>query len=155
MKAITLYQPFAALIAIGAKRIETRSWSTNYRGPLAIHAAKGFPKWAKDLSKESPFSETLYSRFVGLEIWRQLPLGSIVATCELENCALITSHFVFHEGEEQERFFGDYTPGRYAWILTNVKALPEPVPAKGALGLWDCMSLPTWERGLKYGRGTC
>jgi activating signal cointegrator 1 len=48
MKAITLTQPWATLVAIGAKRIETRSWPTNYRGPLAIHAAKGFPKWAKE-----------------------------------------------------------------------------------------------------------
>ncbi len=40
MKAITLWQPWATLVAIGAKRFETRSWSTHYRGPLAIHAAK-------------------------------------------------------------------------------------------------------------------
>ena len=43
MKALTLTQPWASLVAIGAKRIETRSWSTPYRGLLAIHAAKGFP----------------------------------------------------------------------------------------------------------------
>ena len=49
MKVLTLTQPWATLVAIGAKRIETRSWSTKYRGPLAIHAAKGFPAWAKDM----------------------------------------------------------------------------------------------------------
>jgi hypothetical protein len=38
---------------------------------------------------------------------------------------------------DQERAFGDYTPGRFAWLLANVKALPEPIPAKGALGLWN------------------
>lgn len=40
MKAITLWQPWASLIACGAKTIETRSWGTPYRGPLAIHASK-------------------------------------------------------------------------------------------------------------------
>src|SRR6202030_2406661 len=48
MKALTLTQPWATLVAIGAKRIETRSWPTLYRGPLAIYAAKRFPKWAQD-----------------------------------------------------------------------------------------------------------
>lgn len=43
MKAITLWQPWASLIAIGAKKYETRSWKTNYRGPIAIHAAKKDP----------------------------------------------------------------------------------------------------------------
>jgi hypothetical protein len=42
VKAITLQQPWASLIALGAKSVETRSWSTAYRGPLAIHAGK---KW--------------------------------------------------------------------------------------------------------------
>ena len=41
MKVLTLTQPWATLVAIGAKHIETRSWATSYRGPLAIHAGKG------------------------------------------------------------------------------------------------------------------
>ncbi len=41
MKTLTLTQPYASLIAFGAKRIETRTWATTYRGPLAIHAADG------------------------------------------------------------------------------------------------------------------
>jgi hypothetical protein len=43
MKAITIWQPWASLIAIGAKQYETRSWETKYRGPIAIHAAKKDP----------------------------------------------------------------------------------------------------------------
>lgn len=45
MPALTLHQPWASLVALGVKTIETRAWSTLYRGPLAIHAAstsKGF-----------------------------------------------------------------------------------------------------------------
>lgn len=39
-KTITLWQPYATLVATGIKQYETRSWPTNYRGPLLIHAAK-------------------------------------------------------------------------------------------------------------------
>jgi hypothetical protein len=49
MKTLTLTQPWATLVSLGAKTFETRSWKTDYSGPLAIHAAKGFPGWAKDL----------------------------------------------------------------------------------------------------------
>ncbi len=42
MKAIGLEQPFASLVGIGAKTIETRPWSTDYRGPLAVHSAETF-----------------------------------------------------------------------------------------------------------------
>jgi hypothetical protein len=45
MKAITLHQPWATLVAIEQKKIETRSWPTSYRGPLAIHAAKTMPDY--------------------------------------------------------------------------------------------------------------
>jgi hypothetical protein len=41
VKALTIFQPFAAMIATGAKFVENRSWETRYRGPLAIHAGKG------------------------------------------------------------------------------------------------------------------
>lgn len=41
MKALTISQPFASLIASGEKWIENRIWYTSYRGPLAIHAGKG------------------------------------------------------------------------------------------------------------------
>jgi len=43
MKAITIHQPYASLIACGAKIYETRSWATKYRGKIAIHAGKSDP----------------------------------------------------------------------------------------------------------------
>lgn len=141
MKAITLTQPWATLVAIGEKRIETRSWSTSYRGALAIHAAKGFPKVARQISLQSPFIEAL-NRAGYLP---DLPFGCVVATCRLVDCRLIVdSHFALTVSVDSrmlpplglERKFGDYSPGRYAWILEDVKPLLEPIPAKGALGLW-------------------
>ena len=144
MKALTLTQPWATLIAIGAKRIETRSWRTPYRGPLAIHAAKGYPQWAKDLCYEEPFKTALRA-YPG----PPLPIGRILATCQLISCVPTDAVFIsdfgqFIEGpdgrvaiSEQEHCFGDYSPLRWAWLLDDVKPLPAPIPARGALSLWE------------------
>lgn len=151
MKAITLIQPWATLVAIGAKRIETRSWKTNYRGPLAIHAGKNFPNEARGITIGTyPIAKALHD--AGFGKLKDLPLGAVVATCELIDCVKVyrvvrqeisTTHGVHFAPmikvppDEPELSFGDYTPGRYAWILANVKALPEPIPAKGAQGFWE------------------
>jgi hypothetical protein len=151
MKAITLTQPYASLVAIGAKHNETRSWATSYRGPLAIHAGKGFPGWAVNTCLYEPFIGAL--RAAGLfpdcfpldkpfDLKAAFPRGAIVATCELQSVIRteILESYISHNlftMTDQERAFGDYSPGRYAWLLANVRALPEPIPAKGALGLWE------------------
>lgn len=140
MKASSLWQPWATLVALNEKRIETRSWPTSYRGPLAIHAAK---KMTNELARltwlTEPFASVLHKH--GLE---SLPRGCVVATCELVGCKLIPEiPTVWHTpmGDwtmtEQEIAFGDYTPGRYAWLLADIVALPGPVPARGAQGLWE------------------
>jgi hypothetical protein len=144
MKAITLTQPWATLVAIGAKRIETRTWSTNYRGPLAIHAAKGFPRDAIELALEEPFRSTLAR--AGVKRLDDLPRGAVVATARLVECRSTTPDMI--DGSwvaglsDLEDAFGDYSPGRYGWVLADVEPLAEPVPARGALGLWN------WQ--LKY-----
>ena len=141
MKALTLTQPWATLVAIGAKRIETRSWSTNYRGPLAIHAAKSFPKWAREFT-----TEPVCYNAVRLDLKTGgYPLGMVIATCRLVDCLPTEAYRcmpgVFEEYHEldtpQEQAFGDYSPNRFAWVLEGIVALPEPIPAKGALGLWE------------------
>lgn len=146
MKALTLTQPWASLIALGAKCIETRSWSTRYRGPLAVHAAKGLGPVGRRrglhaLCGESPFCDVLLA--AGYSAMRMpawgLPLGAIVAVCYLVSIEEILpgddqSHWPL---TEQERAFGDYSVGRFAWLLADIRALPEPIPARGALGLWE------------------
>ena len=130
MKAITLTQPWATLVAIGAKQYETRSWGTSYRGPLAIHAAKGFPKWAQDLAHvEASFHETMQ----GIS----LPRGVVIAICRLAACRQILEGMDPLWPSVREREFGDWTLGRYFWQLVDITALPRPIPAKGALGLWE------------------
>jgi hypothetical protein len=65
-----------------------------------------------------------------------MPLGKIVAICWLSRCVEITPEFS-RLLSEQEIAFGDYTPGRYAWILDNIQCLPEPVWCPGHQGLWE------------------
>lgn len=169
MKALTIWQPWASLLACGAKQYETRSWATKYRGPIAIHAA------IKDPCKLPLLGKGAFERFIQQEIdaercpsWSIMPRGKIIATAELVN----VWHIVYHPGPdvnkarhidigaesliedkhdphfgdyfvptEKEIALGDWTPGRYAWEFANVKILPEPIPAKGKQGLWN------WEGG--------
>jgi activating signal cointegrator 1 len=145
-KVLTLTQPWATLVALGAKKIETRSWATSYRGPLAIHAAKGLGSGGEqglmELCRTEPFRSVLLDAgYLGTPV---LPRGAIVAVCELIGCVPTIGTGPkgtdwINDLSDQERAFGDYTPGRYALPLDNVRALPEPIPARGALGLW------TWE----------
>jgi hypothetical protein len=133
VKALSLTQPWATLVAIGAKRIETRSWATSYRGPLAIHAAQGFPKEARELCEMEPFKSALAE--AGIHCWRDLPRGAVVAIAELLDCR-DTDYWIRHGISTQEHDFGDYGAGRYGWLL-NLRERVEPaVPTKGALGLW-------------------
>ncbi len=139
MKTISLLQPWATLIAIGAKQVETRSWATKYRGPLAIHASKGFSKELQKLVWTEPFMTALLGPGNKLAFGADfnLPLGAIIVTCNLTNVIPITPYFIKGQSK-QELAFGDYTfPGRFAWILDDVKQLPKPIPAKGSLGLWE------------------
>ncbi len=142
IRAITLTQPWASLVAIGAKRIETRSWRTSYRGWLAIHAGKTFPEQARALCEQEPFRTTLLldeTLDPARPIAGQLPRGCIVAIARLDDCLPMTT---IELPDEPERSFGDYAPGRYAWYLSQVQRLPQPISARGALGLWRVEYIP-------------
>lgn len=140
MKALTLTQPWASLVAIGAKGIETRGWWTEYRGPLAIHAAKGFPDDARYIATTEPFRSAL-----GGGLATELPRGAIVAMATLRDCWRFGQNTERQLRERSaagglpphEADFGDYTAGRYGFRFKHVVALPEPVPVPGKLGLWN------------------
>jgi len=150
MKAITIYQPRASLVAIGAKQYETRSWQTEYRGPIAIHAGlkliNSFPYEFIERAYEA-----LKRRLMGFTHFHELPRGAIIATAELMACHRIVEepnqhpHYKAKIGikvydivaSADERLFGDWQSGRYAWKLDNVQMLSEPVPARGKQGLWE------------------
>jgi hypothetical protein len=143
VKAITLYAPWAHLIAIGAKRHETRSWPCDdYRGPIAIHAGKK----TDDLPRfwEALFTEPLQA--AGYFLPEELPLGCVVAVAMLTDC-IPTSDMEIPGPPEVE--FGDFSPGRWAWKLENIKRLDPPIPARGYQKLWDWDAPPEVEALLK------
>jgi hypothetical protein len=143
MKALTMTQPWATLVAIGENRIETRSWPTRYRGPLAIHAAKGFPAAARALCRESPFREVLARHGYGGAA--DLPTGAVIALVHLDDVLEfgdstlldVRSRSAAGLLPEHEGDFGDFSPGRYGFALSDVRRLRAPVPARGMLGLWE------------------
>lgn len=126
MKALSLTQPWASLVATGQKRVETRSWTTDYRGPIAIHAAKGYPVYARQFASQE---------FTWGRLPQRIPLGAIIATARLVE--IKPTIYVKRLLSAQELRYGDYRPGRWAWFLEDIEALPEPIPVKGALGLWE------------------
>ena len=133
MKAVSLWPPFGSLIAAGIKSIETRSWATRYRGRIAIYQTK---TWDRGVS-------AWYSRKLAMAIapeidWPRppaIPLGAVVATAWLSDC--VPTSRLAGSVTEVERLLGDYSPGRYGWILEDVVELPEPIPATGRQGLWN------------------
>jgi hypothetical protein len=133
VKALTLTQPWATLVAIGAKAVETRSWSTSHRGDLAIHAAKGFPAWARRLCWQGPFAHALIG--AGYTTWQELPVGEVVAEVQLVD--VVPTISIRFRLSEQELAFGDYGDGRFAWVLKEPVRQDAPVPVRGALGLWE------------------
>jgi hypothetical protein len=136
MRVLSLTEPWATLVAIGEKSIETRSWGTSYRGPVIIHAAKKVPRDARLLAALPPFDTVLAGR--------ALQPTKVLAVADLTQCFRFTerthrSILVRSAGgllPRHEADFGDFDTGRWGFILRDVRALPEPIAAKGALGLW-------------------
>lgn len=122
MRALSLSQPWASLVADQKKRIETRSWSTAYRGPLAIHAAKSID-W--DACAEFGY------------ITAQVPRGVVVCTCQLVGCFRFTDRTIRMFVTEDEWKYGNFNLGRWGWQLREMKKLRKPVPAIGKLRLWE------------------
>lgn len=129
MKAITICQPWAWMIAAGHKGVENRTWSTDYRGPLAIHAGKS-------------------RKFLGAIDWierelnlvvpavKDLDFGVVVATATLVDCVAWDPR----RGKRGERWGLDgdlLAEGPHCLILRDVQRLAKPVPCSGSLHLWE------------------
>jgi hypothetical protein len=137
MKMLSLQQPWATLVVAGAKRYESRSWQTAYRGPLAIHAAVRFPPAARALCRAEPFRTLL--REAGYPDWTGLPTGAILGTVRLLRCLRVEDVQDLSPADEA---LGDFRPGRWAWLLAEPSRLASPVPCRGRLGLFDGPALP-------------
>lgn len=126
MRALSLHQPWAQAVVLDEKSIETRSWQTSYRGPLAIHATKSMRHaQASDDQLERP---SLVAEFT------PIPLGALVGSVYLYDCLPVEE--VRDDLSGTEFRWGDYSDGRFAWLLHRARVLPRPIPCRGALGLW-------------------
>jgi hypothetical protein len=130
MKALTILQPYASLIASGRKWVENRNWYTNYRGPLAIHAGKGL-------------------RYLDRESITAYPTGCIIATAMLSECIRIELlRALAKDSKHRNHPIGRgcnytwdqacihaHTEGPYCWILSDVQEIKHVV-MRGKQGLW-------------------
>ena len=112
---ITLWQPYASLMADGYKWIETRSWATKYRGDLGIHAGlKVMRAECEDFGYD----------------YKTIPRGAILCIVNLVDVVR------FPNPRAPPDEYGNFAPDRYGWLTRDLRVLPEPVPAKGGRMLW-------------------
>jgi hypothetical protein len=126
-RAISLWQPWAHLVAVGAKRWDTRSWPTNLTGPLAIHAGMGWNALQKRIVETDPFRRHMPDK---------LDFGAIVAVVDLIQCVPVEQVLPSFPLESDEKAFGDYRCGRFAWELANVRRLARPFICVGRQGFF-------------------
>lgn len=128
LKVLSLIEPYATLIKIGKKKIETRSFKTNYRGELYIHAS----------STKIPKEYKNKKEVMNLVKDTDLNFGHIILKCNLVDCVYIDEEFLDKIRKDKlEYLVGDYKLGRYAWILEDIEVLDKPIFAKGKLGIWN------------------
>lgn len=146
MKALSLWQPHAQAIALGLKPWETRDWSTNYRGPLAIHAAKR--RW-DDIGRwhEVARAQLREASRLGVFGMLNMPYGAVVCVADLVDCVR-TSELRGRIPEEHE-FWGDFSDGerglgRYAFHLKNVRLVRPAFAVRGQQGFFE-VDLPGFE----------
>ena len=125
MKVLSIKEPFATLIKDGTKIYETRSWKTNYRGEIYIHASKTLSK-SKNVETAKKYLKS------------EINPGYILCRCELVDCIPMTKEFINHIYKDtNEADFGQYSEERYAWEIKVLEVLPSPIKANGKLGIWN------------------
>lgn len=122
MKVLTLKQPWASLVAEGIKQYEFRTWKTNYRGKVLIHAGAGVEK--KELD-----------RFKDLDL--DYPSKKIIAEVEIEDCLELDDNLNKKIINENNIAYGSKYRTGYAWKLKNVKKINVDKEINGKLGLWN------------------
>jgi activating signal cointegrator 1 len=143
MLALSLWEPWGSLIAIGAKQIETRSWPTQHRGEIAIHAAQTWNDECDLAWHSEPFGAVLLEAGLWEPTWKRpttLAFGCILAVATLTHCVPTTAGSrasVEQKYGSNEVAFGNFAPGRYGLVLKDVQRLATPVPCRGAQKLWS------------------
>lgn len=123
MKVLTLKQPWATLVAEGLKKYEFRTWKTNYRGELYIHAGKRIDKEAMEKLKK-----------LNLEY----PTSQIIAKVTISDCIQLTNELNKKIINEDPLIYGSKTDRTgYAWKIGNVEKINDENHINGKLGLWN------------------
>ena len=124
MKTLTIKQPYASMIINGYKKYEFRSWKTNYRGKLLIHAGGTVDK-----------NDMLYFSYLNIE---EYPTKCIIGECELVDCILIDKSFDQELHKLDDKVYGRHSRvGEYAWKLDNIIIYKDKINIHGKLGLWN------------------
>lgn len=123
MKVLTIKQPWAWLIAEGIKKVENRTWKTNYRGILAIHAGKS----------NSDLSSDLIQRIDSILIGTGIALPSTNVLKSEQGCIIAIANLIAITTNQNDKWA---IPGQFHWKLESAKRI-SPMPAQGKLGLWD------------------
>jgi len=127
IKALTLWQPWASLMAAGLKIHETRHWATSYRGLIGIHAGL-----TVDVAG-APYDLT---RAAFGHLWHeQLPRGAMLAIGRLTAC--VQAETLAPSLTRADRAAGNYAIGRFAGRIDNIQPLIEPLPMAGRQGLYS------------------
>ncbi len=140
MKALSICQPYPELILTGRKLVENRTWRSNYRGELLIHA--GLSREHLRLAR-GPESETRDTRYdIRLA---DMTFGAIVGRVQLVACLHIDD---IKRGAHDARFpwirDHEHATGPWCWVLEQAQRLPKPVPCRGLLGIFE-LHLPQLE----------
>lgn len=133
MKALSIKQPWASLIAHGIKDIENRTWKTKFRGRIYIHASGKFAGDPKKLLNNEQWDEWHSKVFMG-----RMEVSAIIGEVDIIDC-VINHPSVWAEkapDDEPERFMF-YAP-IYNWVLANAKLYNKPIlNVKGKLSFWE------------------
>lgn len=126
MRILTLKEPFATLICKKIKTIETRSWRTNYRGEIYIHASIKKPEYGY---KSEDFIKIA-------DNYTYMP-GYVLCKCNLVDCIEMTEEYIekVKKNDYTNYICGEYKVGRFAWILEDIEPI-KPFFVKGRLGIW-------------------
>ena len=128
MKVLSLLEPWASLIKEKIKHVETRSWKTNYRGELYIHASK----------RKVTNKDDIVNNLVHLLENNEFKYGYIIAKCKLINCIHMDDEYITDiQNNKIEVICGEYSVGRYAWILEDIEILDIPIQVNGQLSIWN------------------
>lgn len=122
MKTLTLKQPWASLVANDLKKYEFRSWKTNYRGKVLIHAGAGIDK--EDMKRLSQYKLNYPSR-------------RIIAEVEIIDCIKIDSTFNEKIKSMNSPIYGCKDRTGYAWVIGNCKLINYDVEVNGRLSFWE------------------